>query len=389
MACGWAWGRLGELSLDSDQLAHWDIALSGPNWHVDTRYEFLRLERVLAANLAQPLWRQLPRALAWGVTDLLTGTTARTMRASWRFALHLLYFQGLLLLWLCIAAAGGALAACLASRFGALPPGLVVTSGFAGGIAVFIALRPLADRLHVVQINNCWPYLREFGHGHPTPFDAPLESCAVRVVAAARAAEADEIVLVGHSAAGVTAPAVLARALEIDPQLGRHGPRVVLLTLGSVMPGVALHPAAARMRAVVGRIATEPSVTWIDCQSRKDVMNFWEFDPVQGIGVDVGAARCNPLIWLLRFKDMMSRDYYGRIRLSLFRLHYQFIMTGDRRAPYDYVMLIAGPLEIAQWARHSDRLLAAFAEDAAFDVTCDAAYPDESNKPAAAAITHD
>src|SRR6202043_1593039 len=97
------------------------------------------------------------------------------------------------------------------------------------------------------------------------------------------------LVVVGHSAGGVIASAVMAHALELDPDLGRRGPPLVLLTLGSIMPAVALHPAAARMRAIITRLATEPSLTWIDCVSRKDVMNFWDFDPVAGIGVDVGA----------------------------------------------------------------------------------------------------
>ena len=45
--CRGAWhfgGALGELVLDSDLIAHWDVEAAGPNWRVATRYEFLRLE---------------------------------------------------------------------------------------------------------------------------------------------------------------------------------------------------------------------------------------------------------------------------------------------------------------------------------------------------------
>ena len=106
----------------------------------------------------------------------------------------------------------------------------------------------------------------------------------------------------------------------------------MLLTLGSIMPGAALHPKAVQLRTVVARLAVEPSISWIDCQSRKDVMNFWDFDPVAGIGVAVGAARCNPLVWKLRFREMLSPEFYKRLRLNFFRMHYQFIMANDRRA---------------------------------------------------------
>jgi hypothetical protein len=356
-------GKLGELELDSELIAHWNIEAAGPNWHVATRYEFLRLEGVIAANMAEPMWRQVPRAIAWAAGDLLTGTTTRIFRAAWRFGLHLLYFQILLLLWLALALAGGWLAAFGLARLGGLPAPAAIAIGVGVGIACFLLLRPLADRLQVVQINSCWPYLRELARGEPSSFDAPIDTFAARVVAAARADESDEIVIVGHSAAGVTAPAVMARAFELDPAVGRRGPQMVLLTLGSVMPAAALHPRAQKMRDVIRQLAIEPSLTWIDCQSRKDVMNFWDFDPVEGVAV--GTRRCNPLTWLVRFKEVVSPEYYRRLRLSFFRLHYQFIMSGDRRAPYDYVMLVAGPVAIAQWARHPDRCAAAFAQDGA------------------------
>jgi hypothetical protein len=227
-------------------------------------------------------------------------------------------------------------------------------------------LRPLADRLQVVQINSCWPYLREFASGQASAFDAPIDAYAARIVEAARANQSDEIVVIGHSAAGVTACAVMARAFGLDPELGRRGPKILLLTLGSVMPAAALHPAARRMRDVVGRLAVEPSLSWIDCVSRKDVMNFWGFDPVAGTGVEVTARRCNPQTWQVRFKEVVSPEYYRRLRLSFFRLHYQFIMSGDRPAPYDYLMLVAGPVAIAQWAAHPRETAAAFANDGAF-----------------------
>ena len=156
----------------------------------------------------------------------------------------------------------------------------------------------------------------------------------------------------------------MARALERAPELGRRGPPIVLLTLGSIMPGAALHPKATQLRSVVARLAVEPSIAWIDCQSRKDVMNFWDFDPVAGIGVAAGEARCNPLVWKLRFREMLSPEFYKRLRLNFYRMHYQFIMANDRRAPYDYFMLMCGPLAVATWARSYGAVMAAFAEDA-------------------------
>jgi hypothetical protein len=358
-------GKLGDLVLDSDLTAHWDIETSGPNWRTVTRYEFLRLEGVIGRNMAEPMRRQLPRALAWAVGDIASGTMLRVFRAAWRFEVHLLYFQVLLLLWLALAAGGGALAGLAASAFG-LPRVAAIAIGIGSALLAFRLLRPLADRLQVVQINNCWPYVREFARGEVSAFDAPIDAYAALIAAAAHAAEDDEIVVVGHSAAGVTATAVMARALELDPDLGKHGPSMVLLTLGSVMPAAALHPSAGRMREVVRRLVAEPAITWIDCVSRKDVMNFWDYDLVAGLEIEASPQRCVPLIWRVSFKDAVSPEYYRRLRLSFFRLHYQFIMSGNRRAAYDYAMLVGGPVSVIDWAQHADAVVRAFAADAAF-----------------------
>ncbi len=64
---------------------------------------------------------------------------------------------------------------------------------------------------------------------------------------------------------------------------------------------------------------------------------------------------------------MVSPDYYRRLRWRFFRMHFQFIYASDRRAPYDYAMLVTGPAPIEAWARHPQRTLAAFSETAAFD----------------------
>jgi pimeloyl-ACP methyl ester carboxylesterase len=356
--------KLGPLEIESEEFAHWNIEAAGPNWQVATRYEFLRQEHIIRANMAEPMTRQIPRALGWALDYLVSGALVRVFRASWEFGIVLMSFQAMITWWLLLSVGGGWLIGYLAAQYFGLPvlAGLIV--GIAGAFAIFALLRLLANRWFAIQINSHWPYLCEFARGEPSCFDRPIDACVERLIAAARANAVDEIVVVGHSGGGALAPVVLARALERDPDLGRRGPPIVLLTLGSIMPGAALHPKAVQLHTVVARLAVEPSISWIDCQSRKDVMNFWDFDPVAGIGVRVDAARCNPLVWKLRFREMLSPEFYKRLRLNFFRMHYQFIMANDRRAPYDYFMLMCGPLPVATWARSYGAVMAAFAEDA-------------------------
>ena len=167
----------------------------------------------------------------------------------------LLYFQIMLIWWLVLSAGGGWLVALrgVRVRLGAAAARRAFPSASSAALAIFFALRPLANRWFVIQINNHWPYLCAFARGEATCFDAPIEACAQRVIAAVRANEADEIVVVGHSGGGALAPAVIVRALELDPDIGRRGPPLVLLTLGSIAPGAALHPQGRRSCARCSR----------------------------------------------------------------------------------------------------------------------------------------
>ena|SRR6516162_2109039 len=363
--------RLGPLQIESQDFAHWEIEAAAPNWHVLTRYEFLRQEHFIRANMAEPLVRQIPRALAWAFDYLASGALIRVLRTRWEFGVVLLYFQLMLISWMALAIGGGWLVALAAARALALPALASVALGILAAFAIWIALRALTDRWFVLQINNHWPHLCAFARGEPSCFDASIEAGARRVIAAVRANAADEIVVVGHSGGGAIAPAVITRALDLDPGIGRRGPRLVLLTLGSIAPGAALHPRAAPLRGMFARLAIEPSVTWVDAQSRKDVLNFWDFDPVAGIGVRVAGERCNPIVWSVRYRDMLSVEFYGtRLRYNFLRRHYQLIMANDRRAPYDYFMLVCGPIPVAIWAKNADPLFRKFGPDVALPAEC-------------------
>jgi hypothetical protein len=345
---------------ESEDFARWRVDVHASNWQVATTYDFLRLERFIRADMAEPMMRHLQRSLGWIVGDLVSGAQFRIFHASWRFGVHLLFVQLVLLAWLALAVAIGAVIGYAGTAHLGLSTPAGITTSLLAALASFLALQPIADRWGAIQIPSCWVVLRRFACGRETWLDQIIDAGARRLIAAAQANDADELVVVGHSAGGVIASAVMARALEFNPDLGREGRRLVLLTLGSVMPAVALHPAARRMREIIGRLAVESTLAWVDCQSRKDVMTFLNFDPVDGVGVHVGPRRCNPLTWQVRFKDMLSPADYRRIRWKFFRVHFQYIMASDRPSPYDYILLVAGPVAIAEWARQHQKLMPAF-----------------------------
>jgi hypothetical protein len=348
---------------DSEDFARWLVDVRASDWQVSTTYDFLRMDSFIRSDLAEPLRRHIPRSLGWIIGDLVSGTLFRIFLASWRFGLHLLFVQMVLLDWLALAAAIGATVGYAVMDHLGLSAPVGIAAFLIAALAAFLALQPLARRFGAIQIPSCWAMLRRFARGQATWLDEVIDIGAQRLVAAAQKNDADEIVVVGHSAGCVIASAVVARALECDPQLGRRGPRLVLLTLGSVMPAVALHPAARRMREIVERLAVEPALAWIDCKFRKDVMSFVKCDPVEGVGVHVGGRRRNPLTWRVPFKDMLSPEDYRRLRWKFFRVHFQYIMASDRPCAYDYILLIGGPIGIAEWAKRHHELTLSFIRD--------------------------
>ena len=112
-------------------------------------------------------------------------------------------------------------------------------------------------------------------------------------------------------------------------------------------------------------LAIEPSIHWIDCQSRKDVMNFYPFDPVAGHGIDVGGSRRNPTIVPVRFRDIIKAEHYNVFRWKFFRVHFQFVMANERPHAYDFFMIVCGPIPLRERMACPEAALAVATGDAA------------------------
>ena len=53
---------LGPLTIESADIASWTVTMSGPNWQVLTRYDFVRCEDIIKTNTAEPVIKQIARA---------------------------------------------------------------------------------------------------------------------------------------------------------------------------------------------------------------------------------------------------------------------------------------------------------------------------------------
>jgi hypothetical protein len=335
-------------SAPDGETASWTIETKGEDWQTRTHYDFLRTEDFIQNDLAWPIWRTVFHAVIIYWRLVFGGTIARFWKAHWRFATFITYPHFLLL-------NEALLAAAIAFVFGwglealGIPGFLSIAAAVALFVAVLGTVLKYTENLtYLLYLLSDTIWTWEFSHRQRPEWDRRIDRFAQHLVNIARTSDAQEIVIVGHSSGSFLGVEMLARALKLDPDLGRHGPRIVLLTIGGNFPIVGFHAASRDFRDHLRQLAIEPSIDWIDCQSRKDVMNFYPFDPIAGHGIDVGADRRNPTIVPIRFREIIRPEHYNRFRWKFFRVHFQFVMANERPHAYDFFMIVCGPVPLKE-----------------------------------------
>jgi hypothetical protein len=347
------------------ETASWTIETRAGDWQTRTAYDFLRWEDLIQRDLAAPIWSTVFHAMWIYWRLVFGGTIARFWKAHWRFATFITYPHFLLFLEaLCI------LGIALAFEKGLEWLGVPAPFDMAAAAALFVAglgsvLKYTENLTYLLYLLSDTIWTWEFSHRQRPEWDARIDRFAQYLADVARNSEAEEIVIVGHSSGSFLGAEILARALKLDPALGRHGPRIVLLTIGGNFPIVGFHAASKDFRDHLRELAIEPSIDWIDCQSRKDVMNFYPFDPIAGHGIDVGAARRNPTIVPVRFREIIKPEHYNVWRWKFFRVHFQFVMANERPHAYDFFMIVCGPIPLRERIARPEAALAIATGDAA------------------------
>jgi pimeloyl-ACP methyl ester carboxylesterase len=321
----------------------WKVITKAPNWSVETTYELLEWRDIVLRDLAQPAERRLRDAAVAFADFIGSGTVARYVSASHRYALF--FMVPLLQL---------ALFAIVSLVFGHVVSGAVALTGIGRLITTILLAVPLfvlllhwpGKRWRLDQALHDWIFAREYMYGRRADIERRLDDFAARLVAVLRAREADEVLLVGHSLGALLAIDLIDRAAKLDPAVGRDGARLSFLTVGATIPKLTLHPAGERFRACARRVATMPAVDWVEYQSRDDAISFYKFHPVKACRVADNDATAKPLVRRVQIHEMLSPRTFRRKRFRFMRMHYQFVMANERRAPYDYFMLVCGPISL-------------------------------------------
>ena len=298
---------------------------------------------------------------------VFAGTIARFWRANWRFATFITYPHFLLLLEAVVLRPASPLGSRKASTRSAFP----ILFSIAAAIA--IVRRPARHRAEIHRkpdlpaLSCCrdtiWTW--EFSHRERPEWDQRIDRFAQHLVKVARDSDAEEIVIVGHSSGSFLGTEMLARALQARSGARPSRPAHRAADDRRQFPDRRFPRRLAGFRDHLRMLAVEPSIDWIDCQSRKDVMNFYPFDPIAGHGIDVGAARRNPNIVSVRFRDIIKPEHYNLFRWQFFRVHFQFVMANERPHAYDFFMIVCGPIPLSERMAVPDAALAVATGDPA------------------------
>ena len=351
-------------SAPDGETASWTIETKASDWQTRTSYDFLRWEDLIQRDLAAPIWGTVFHAMWIYWRLVFGGTIARFWRAHWRFATFISYPHFLLFI-----EALFSLGIAFAFGKGLETLGIPGMFSIAASAALFVAflgsmLKYTENLTYLLYLLSDTIWTWEFSRRQRPEWDERIDRFAQHLAKVARTSNAEEIVVVGHSSGSFLGVEILARALKLDPALGRHGPRIVLLTIGGNFPIVGFHAESQDFRDHLRSLAIEPSIDWIDCQSRKDVMNFFPFDPIAGHGIDVGGSRRNPTIVPVRFREIIKPEHYNLFRWKFFRVHFQFVMANERPHAYDFFMIVCGPIPLSERMSLPDAALAIATGDA-------------------------
>ncbi|MCJ2104497.1 hydrolase [Methylobacterium sp. E-041] len=330
-----------------------DIAVSDPSRSADrlsldwtlesggtrTRYGLLRWDDIVRARFPRPNWRRLLTvpALLWRLRR--SGYERRLRREGRSFAMVIFGVQYLFLVFVA-----------LSLGLAALPP-LALPADWRPWSWLAVPVAAYAILAGIMAITRGKPFYcahlvddTAFTHDHAAGREARmperLDAMAARIAAAE--GTADEVVVIGHSSSSFLGVEVLDRILSADPAFGTRGTPVSFVTLGSVIPWIALDRPAVKFRAALARFAAADQIRWLDVRAPWDWLSIHLRDPLTASDVP-SPDRGRPATRYVRLEDLIEHRLIRGRRFNLFQMHFQLLMSSLDTDGFDYIALVSGP----------------------------------------------
>ena len=186
---------------------------------------------------------------------------------------------------------------------------------------------------------------------NPPELEARLDEFAAMIGAALQEPDLDEVLVVGHSSGVHLGVSVLARVIRAGHAPGQA--RLAFLSLGHAVPMQSYLPAAKGLREDLRYLSTRDEVFWLDVTAPGDGCSYALCDPVSSSGAAPKAGKRWPIVISAAFTQSLTPETYRKYKRRYFRLHFQYLCAFDAPRDYDYFLITAGPLALAD--RFADR----------------------------------
>ncbi len=227
----------------------------------------------------------------------------------------------------------------------ALPSGLAYLLGLGVLWPILHLFRKIDGRFFVHYLLLDFAFTAKHKGRNPPELEARLDEFADHIRAALKDPSLDEVLVVGHSSGVHLAVSVLARVIR-----GGDVPKgkLAFLSLGHAVPMQSYLPQAQDLRADLRYLSTREDLFWLDVTAPGDGCSYALCDPVSSSGAAPAGGKRWPVVISAAFSESLSPETYRKYKRRYFRLHFQYLCAFDRPRDYDYFLITAGPLSLAE-----------------------------------------
>jgi hypothetical protein len=309
------------------------VNASGPGWQTDSALVLFDHNDIITRLRADSLLMQILKGYAAFAGIIREGGLTGYFRHAWRFGLFFPFPFLLMAMGICLTAILAASPWLLHLSLWFLLASIPWAAAFFKKIFL-----PFSDRFHTLHMFANWRLALSIARKNDPLVNGWIEEQA-RVARQALEMPANEYLITSHSMGSNLCAQVIGRMLELEPSC-LDGKAVTYATVGGCTLQCALLKSANHMRTNVGRIAANSSIQWFEIHCLTDIIHFYKTNVIAICGYpDLPQAR----LAFIRLRAMLTQERYRRIKWSFLRVHRQYVLGSDRRSPYDFTLLTAGP----------------------------------------------
>jgi hypothetical protein len=298
---------------------------------------------IVRASMAAGVWATYALLVRTAWIYLSTGALLRLFRLRAGPAIAAMYPVVMLLGQLAVALGAAALVA-WALAF-VMPRWLGLVLGAAVIWPILDGFRRMDGRFFVHYLLLDFAFTAKHKGRNPPELDARLDDFASLIAGALADPHLDEVLLVGHSSGVHLGVSVLARVLRAGAPQGRA--KLAFLSLGHAVPMQSYLPQADRLRDDLRFLSQRPEIFWLDVTAPGDGCCYALCDPVSVSGAAPEQGQLWPLVISAAFTQSLQPATYKKLKRRYFRLHFQYLCAFDAPKDYDYFLITAGPLALA------------------------------------------